>query len=821
MNRKTCIWLLILLTIPTPSSAMSAAVPQSDAADTAVSSVPPAPTALTATAGDAQITLSWRATTEAASYSVYRRTESSNDAVQVAAGIAVTTFVDTGVTNGTTYYYWIQASSEGATSALSNRASASPRLPQLLQPSASSAPSNVMSSAASVVAAKTPPPPPVNMTPATGAVMSAQPQLAPTVSATVTPTIDAPPSVVVHAPTVIATAPTAAPVVLTDPVPIDAGGPGLTPDAAVPPPPAAPQGVRAAAADGSVILTWTPVSGAATYNVYRGTTPNGEVRLMVLAGPSSPPFVDLGLTNGATYYYKLTAVNANGESVRSAEVSVSPVGPPPPPDPATVAAFRFLRQATWGPKPGDVDAVKSLGVDAFLANLFSAPASSYPDTLFTQTTEMTQERFMELALTGPDQLRQRVAWALHKIMVVSAVEVPTAPAIVTYHRLFLNGAFGNFRNLMRDVTLNPAMGRYLNMLNNRSQAVTAALPNENYARELMQLFTLGIPILDSRGNPSFELSLGSANTYTEQDVKELARIFTGWTFGDGNPATVPNNLASENYKVPMEAVARFHDTGVKTFLGQTFSAGQTARQDLDQALDLLFNNPNVGPFIGRQLIQQLVTSNPSPAYVGAVAAVFNDNGGGVRGDLAAVVRAVLTHPEAGTSSPTSGKLSEPALFVVSALRALNATVTNQPFMSDKAEAMGQKVLYPGSVFSYFSPGYRVRGTSGPGGAPLGGPEFQILTSVTALERSNFVADLLAGRYGMDVTIDYSPFTSRAANAQTLVDYCSVLFMGGRLSPEARLEIINAVNRSPINNPTERVRTALYLTLTSAEFQVDR
>jgi uncharacterized protein (DUF1800 family) len=271
----------------------------------------------------------------------------------------------------------------------------------------------------------------------------------------------------------------------------------------------------------------------------------------------------------------------------------------------------------------------------------------------------------------------------------------------------------------------------------------------------------------------------------------------------------------------MEAVARFHDTGVKTFMGETFSAGQTARQDLDQALDLLFNNTNVGPFISRQLIQQLVTSNPSPAYVGAVTAVFNDNGGGVRGDLASVVRAILTHPEAGTSSLTSGKLSEPALFVVSSLRALNAAVTDQPFMSDKAEAMGQKVLYPGSVFSYFSPGYRVRGTSGPGGVPLGGPEFQILTSVTALERANFIADMLAGRYGKAVTIDYTPFMSRAANAQALVDYCGLLFMGGRMSAETRLEIINAVTVSRPDNPTERVRTALYLTLTAAEFQVDR
>jgi uncharacterized protein (DUF1800 family) len=203
-----------------------------------------------------------------------------------------------------------------------------------------------------------------------------------------------------------------------------------------------------------------------------------------------------------------------------------------------------------------------------------------------------------------------------------------------------------------------------------------------------------------------------------------------------------------------------------------------------------------------------------------VAAVFNDNGGGVRGDLTAVVTAILTHPEASLSTTTSGKLSEPALFVVSQLRALNASVTDHPFMSDKSEAMGQKVLYPGSVFSYYSPGYRVRGTTGAGG-PLGGPEFQILTAVTALERANFVGALVGGQFGADVAIDYTPFTSRAADAVALVDYCSLLFMGGRLSTEARLEIINAVRTSSSTQPTERVRTALYLVLTAAQSQVDR
>src|SRR6185436_17073233 len=348
-------------------------------------------------------------------------------------------------------------------------------------------------------------------------------------------------------------------------------------------------------------------------------------------------------------------------------------------------------------------------------------------------------------------LRQRTAWALHKIWVVSAVDIDNANAIVTYQRVLLNGAFGNYRDLMRNVTLNPAMGRYLNMLNNRSQAITGVPPNENYARELMQLFTVGVPVLNPDGTIKRAVPTDpETRVYTEQDVKELARVFTGWTFGDGNPATIPTRSGGENYRVPMEAVARYHDTGAKTFLGQSFAAGQTAQQDLDQALDVLFNHPNVAPFVGRQLILQLVTSNPSPAYVAAVAAVFNDNGAGVRGDMTAVIRAVLTNPESGLSSPNSGKLSEPVLFIVSQLRALNATVTDHPFMSDKSEEMGQKVFYPGSVFSYYSPGYRVRGTVGPTGAPLGGPEFQIFTTVTALVRVNFVASLLGGYFGTDV-----------------------------------------------------------------------
>jgi uncharacterized protein (DUF1800 family) len=581
-------------------------------------------------------------------------------------------------------------------------------------------------------------------------------------------------------------------------------------------PPAVPQGMNANAGNGQVTLNWTPVAGANSYNVYRSTSPNHETATPLVTGLTAPPFVNKGLTNGTGYYYKVSAVNGGGEGDRSDEVSANPEGPPSPSDPAVISAFRLLRHATWGPKPGDVDHVKSIGAAAFLNEQFAAPISEYPDELLSKPIETAQERFMQLALSSPDQLRLRVAWALHKIWVVSAVELYSAAAIVAYHRTLLNDAFGNYRDLMRDVTLNPAMGRYLNMLNNQSQAVTGEPPNENYAREIMQLFTVGIPTLNPDGTPALDAAGHQIPVYTEADVKALARIFTGWTFGNGNPAVNPNRLRKrENYKVPMQPVDGFHDSGAKVFLGVNFPPGQTARQDFDHALDVLFNHPNLGPFISRQLIQQLVTSNPSPAYVRSIVAVFNDNGRGIRGDLAAVVRAILLHPEAATQTVSSGKLTEPALFVVALLPGLDAIVTYHPFVSDKSEDMGQKVFYPGSVFSYFSPGYRIRGTA------LNGPEFQILTSVTALERVNFVADLLRGTFSDNVSIDYKPFIIVSNDPAALADYCSQLFMGGQMSVEERNEIINAVHVTPANKAGQRVRTALYLTLTAAQFQVDR
>jgi len=754
---------------------------------------PFAPTGVVAKAGDAKVTLTWNASAGASAYTVYRGTSALLTPLAT-VGSGTLAFLDTGVTNGTTYYYFVRAQAGDLLSPPSQIVTARPLpLPPTPVINVTASPGN-----AQVV---------LNWTPVAGAmgyrilrgtmgVWETSPLVVPQPPYKQTGLINGTAySFKVAAYNLAGLGPYSSEV-------------SATPVA----PPAAPTGVVATPGDKLVTLTWTPVAGAAGYNIYRGPESHLESTVPIAAGVASPTFADRAVENGSHYYYQLTAINAGGESPGSAEVNAIPQGATTPVDDSTAAAFQFLRQTTWGPRPGDVEMVKTQGKDAFLAAQFSTPATNYPSSLFDMSVGTAQAYFMSMAIGAPDQLRQRVAWALHKMWVVSAVEVAGSPALLTYHRQLVDGAFGNYRDLMRAMSLNAAMGRYLNMLNNRSQAVTGMPPNENYARELMQLFTVGIPALNQNGTPI--LSGGNQiPVYTEQDVKELARILTGWTFG--------GELGKENYTVPMQAIAAYHDSGAKRFLGQNFPAGQSALQDLEQALDLLFNHPNVGPFVGRQLIQQLVTSNPSPAYVAAVAAVFNNNGAGVRGDLAAVVRAIVLHPEAGAPTATSGKLSEPVLFVASTLRALNATVNEYRLLTARVEAMGENVFYPGSVFGYFSPAYRVNGTNAGGGVPLGGPEFQILTAVTAMERANFVGALLAGAYGSAVTIDYSPFAGRASDAAALVDYCSLLFMGGRMSSAERTEIMNVVSSFSSSNLGERVGSAIYLTLAAAQAQVDR
>jgi fibronectin type 3 domain-containing protein len=764
------------------------------------------PTIQSATPGDHQITLTWSAVGGAAAYEIYRR---ASDAGFVLIGPAVvgSTLVDTGLTNGTQYSYRVRAISPTGASSFSDAVGATPAAapqPQLQPPAA--APGNVSAAPTTGQVTLTWNPLPDASTYRIYRAVSSGPfSLLTTVAATpyrdLGLTNGTPYSYRIAGHNEAGDGPASAAVT-------------ATPQAV----PNAPTNLSATGGTALITLAWTPVSGATSYRVYRGTASKAQEPVPLATGLTTSAFVDTAVADGTYYYYRVTALAGSVEGGGSGEASASTAGSAPVVDLATVAAFRLLRHATWGARAGDVERVRQTGADAFLAEQFAAPPSLYPAVLFDQPLGVSQQQFLAFALNGQDQLRQRVTWALHKIWVVSGMEVNNTGAVLAYYATVQNGAFGNYRDLMRAVTLNPAMGRYLNMINSRSQAVTGVPANENYARELMQLFTIGTSRLQPDGTPMLDGGGAPVPAYTEADVKALARILTGWTFGDGNSSTIPTKAAAENWRVPMEPVARFHDVTAKTFLGEDFPAAQTATQDLDHALDVLFEHPNLAPFVSRQLIQQLVTSNPSPGYVAAVAAVFNGASGGARGDIAAVVRAVLTHPEANVVTPQSGKLSEPLLLATSVLRAVNATVADYAVLSDRLVAMGQIPFYPTSVFSYFSPGYKVRGTGTP---PLVGPEFQLLTTATAFERVNFIASLVSDYFSPAITVDWAPFTALAANAAVLVDACNTHFLGGAMTADARMEIINAVNATPPGNPSERVRTALYLTLVTGQGQVDR
>ncbi len=605
------------------------------------------PLGLVATAGDHQVSLTWQPSAGALTYTVLRSLSTIETSfAPIATDVAATSFVDTGLINGTTYYYRVRAHAPGGTSGLSAKAYAKP-----VPPPPASAPANFAAKAGNA-----------RVTLTWEAVADAT-------AYRIFRSSDAAPEWKLVAKVTTLTFKNTG---LTNGVTYayrvaanNMGGDGPSTDTATATPvaaPPAPSSVSATAGDRQVSIAWTAVPEATAYNLFRSTR-SGRTGVAIASAMTATSYLDTNVENGPTYYYYVIATNDGGQSPRSPEASATPEGAASVVDPETTAAFRLLRQATWGPRPGDVDHVKEVGAETFLNEQFAAPASIYPTTLFDQPIEMAQEHFMHLALTGSDQLRQRVAWALHKIWVVSAVEVDSPGGIVTYHQALLNGAFGNYRDLMRTITLNPAMGSYLNMLNNRSELVTGVPANENYAREIMQLFTIGIPLLNPNGTPIVDASGAPVPAYTEADVKALARIFTGWTFGDGSASTIPRRLARENYRVPMEAVPAYHDVTEKMFLGRQFPAGQSASDDLEQALDTLFNHPNMAPFVSRQLIQQLVTSNPSPGYVADIAAVFS----GSHGDIASVG---TRRPDASGSGHHDGHVGQARR--TSAVRGLDA-----------------------------------------------------------------------------------------------------------------------------------------------------
>ena len=503
----------------------------------------------------------------------------------------------------------------------------------------------------------------------------------------------------------------------------------------------------------------------------------------------------------------------------------------PPVITATVAG-RFLNQAAFGPDPATVSHVASVGLRGYIDEQFAAPISPYPDPGTTGFgLGQVQARFFSNAVAGQDQLRQRVAFALGEIFVVSAITENTPTELVPYLQILQKDAFANFRTVMEDVTLSPTMGEYLDMRNNdKANPATDTEANENYARELMQLFTIGLFQLNQDGSLQLDGSGNPIPTYDQTTIQNFAKVYTGWTYPTKPGATLQKHNPAY-YIGPMVAYEPNHDTTSKTLLnGLVLPAGQTAETDLKAALDDIFNHPNVGPFVGKQLIQHLVTSNPSPQYVSRVAAVFNDNGSGVRGDMAAVVRAILLDSEAraGDNGPqpvppdTSGHLREPVFVVASILRGLGAAVNDTNNLTGLATNLGQQLFYPPSVFNYFAPSYLIPAEFTPN-LTLTGPEFQLHSPSSAVARYNLVNSIVYGNLGAGAVIDLTPFSSLANNPQQVADLIGQRFFYGLMPGTVNTELLramNAVTGTTAADMKALAQAALYVALSSSYYSVE-
>ena len=501
---------------------------------------------------------------------------------------------------------------------------------------------------------------------------------------------------------------------------------------------------------------------------------------------------------------------------------------------ATVAtAARLLDQATFGPTLTDIANVQSIGTEAYLTQQFATPATLLPDLpnplvapcAPSNPVPCEQSEWWKTVITGPDQLRQRVAFALSEIFVVSTNSISPS-AVIPFQNMLATDAFANFSTIMHDVTLSTAMGLYLNMLNSAKPATingVAQIANENYARENMQLFTIGLNLLNPDGTPQLDGSGNMIPAYTQAQVQAFARAYTGWTYASatGAPLTkYPNNTA--NYDAPMAFYDAQHDTGAKILLnGTTLPAGQTSVQDLNGALANLFNHPNTGPFVCKQLIQHLVSSNPSPAYVSRVAAIFANDGTGVRGNMQAVIHAILTDTEAraGDTNPSfdGGHLREPMLYTANMIRALGFTNTDvNSFwgnLSNYSGTLSEKPYGAGSVFNFFPPSYTI-----PGSSTLA-PEFDLENTATAILRLT-LADQFVNNKISSFTVDLSatsPLGVLAANPTSLVNQLNTLFMHGQMPANMQSAIISHI--TTLTNIAERVRVAIYLIITSSQYKV--
>lgn len=570
-------------------------------------------------------------------------------------------------------------------------------------------------------------------------------------------------------------------------------------------------------------------------------------------------------------------VGAADTSAATGHATISAVLPVAAGDlPASRAeAARFLTQATFGPTPATIDRVMAIGYSNWLDEQFAKPQSSHLSywnaaNAAIKAAHPSQEgalppqvleSFYKQALTGDDQVRQRVVYALSQIFVISLNDsrfYHYSQQVVSYLDLLGKNAFGNYRTLLEEVARHPAMGNYLSHMHNQKEdPALGRVPDENFAREVMQLFSIGLHQLNSDGTVKKDALGKPLETYNAEDIAGIARVFTGWSwsgsdtsearFYDRKTARDPARLYTFMQNYP-----QYHSGSAKSFLGQTIPALTSANASLTAAMNALAAHPNVGPFIGKQLIQRMVTSNPSPAYVARVAQAFASNGAGARGELKAVIKAVLLDPEARdmtiANSPTYGKVREPVLRLTAYLRAFGATSDSGKFIigitDEPGTQIGQTPLYSPSVFNFYRPGFVPPNTLA-SSAGMVAPEMQITneTSVAGYaEIMRLGMNLGFGQNGAnwtearrDMQVNYNAEIALVNNPGALVDHVWNKLTAGTISPALKTEIVAAVNS--INLPAlkangsnqkvvdqqkeHRAHTAVFLALVSPEFIVQK
>jgi uncharacterized protein (DUF1800 family) len=537
----------------------------------------------------------------------------------------------------------------------------------------------------------------------------------------------------------------------------------------------------------------------------------------------------------------------------SGTTALDPNMAPPPPaagsEPSFKDASRFLTQSSFGiQSEQQVADLQKQGFERWMWDQFRVSSVSHVAYLDAQKSreqdgrareEMSYEAVWKQWLNDPDQLRARVSWALLQILVISNIAPDIRPyAMSSYMDMLNKNAFGNYRQLLEDVTLHPAMGYYLNMIESEKEDPTVnRKPNENYAREIMQLFSIGLVKLNQDGTRQLDSAGNAMPTYGPAEIEGFAKAFSGWSFGalnnkDDNAFHNHDENQDVLWITPMKPWANFHSSSDKRLLnGTMLKGGQSPEADMKAALDNVFNHANVPPFVSYRLIQRLVTSNPSNAYVQRVADVFANNGQGVRGDLKAVVRAILLDPEARdpakAADPSFGKQREPVIRMANFLRATGATSktgNNRIQYLDSAEnGLGQSPLLAPSVFNFYTPTYA---PSGPvADNKLAAPEFQLTTEISVAGSLNFFGRLINDEgYGYDdnkVKMNLTALEAKAKSSDDLIAQVNTLFFNSNMSDSTRSIMKKAIDSIDVNDKNYRVKAALKLTAVAPDFVVQK